>query len=108
MTQKLQTIKKHPSFGTATRPRVCVSRSNQGIVAQVIDDEKGTTLFSGSTLTISDKKTPVEKAKMLGLTLANTAKDKKITSMVYDRNGIRYHGRVKAVAEGIREGGIKL
>jgi len=108
MIEKLQIIKKNLSFGTTIRPRVCVTRSNRGIVAQVIDDEKGITLFSDSTAGISEKKTPVEKSKMLGINIAKLAKEKKISALVFDRNGVRYHGRIKAVAEGIREGGIKL
>ena len=94
--------------GSTSRPRVSVFRSNYAISAQIIDDSKGITVFSNSTKKLSEKGKPTELAKLLGLEIAKIAKAKKITEMVFDRNGMRYHGRVKSLADGIREGGIKL
>jgi len=90
------------------RLRAVVSRSNTAIYLQVVDDQEGKIIFAGSTKKIETKVSPTEKAKLLGLNIATLAKEKKIASLVFDRNGLRYHGRVKAVAEGIREGGIKI
>ncbi len=100
--------KNNPLFGTAKRPRVSIFRSNNAVYVQVIDDETGHTLVASSTKSIKEKIKPVEKAKALGITIAKSAKEAKIAELVFDRNGYRYHGRVKAVADGIREGGIKL
>jgi len=96
--------------GTAQRPRLSVFRSNTGIFAQLIDDEKNVTLVSASTKE-ADKKGKVNKteaALALGKLIAQKAKDKKIETVVFDRGGNRYHGRVKAVAEGAREGGLEF
>ena len=95
-------------FGTAKRPRVCVSRSNIGMLAQVIDDSAGKTIFAISTKMIKERLVPIEKSKALGILIAKTAKENKITEMIFDRNNLRYHGRVQALADGIREGGIKI
>jgi large subunit ribosomal protein L18 len=99
-------------IGTDSRPRICVFRSNKHIYAQVISDEQGKTLAAVSTLsepTPSDKKAKgVEAAKLVGLALAKVCKEKNITEVVFDRNGFLYHGRVKAVADGAREGGLKF
>jgi large subunit ribosomal protein L18 len=100
-------------LGTDARPRVCVFRSNRHIYAQVISDDKGTTLASVSTLSsgladrVSDRK-GVEAAKEVGLSLAKACKEKSITRVVFDRNGFLFHGRVKAVADGAREGGLEF
>ena len=98
-------------LGTDARPRVCVFRSNKHIYAQVISDNQGKTLASVSTLSeaLADaaKQTKgVETAKQVGLALARVCKEKNITKVVFDRNGFLYHGRVKAVADGAREGGL--
>jgi large subunit ribosomal protein L18 len=90
------------------KPRVTVFRSNKYIFAQVIDDIKNVTLIGISEKNIKVKGTKSERAKALGLVLAEKAKAKKITSIVFDRGSYAYHGRVKNVAEGLREGGIKL
>ena len=91
-----------------TRLRISIFRSNKFIQAAFIDDEKNVTIFSMSTKKIDSKAKPVEKATLLGKALAEIAKEKKISEIVYDRNGYRYHGQVKALADGLREGGLKF
>jgi len=96
-------------IGTTLRPRLNVFRSNKGMYLQLIDDSKGVTIASASISEIKDdKKTKTEAAKELGLLIAKKAADKKIDAVVFDRGGLRYHGRVKAAAEGAREGGLKF
>ncbi|MEK7510470.1 MAG: 50S ribosomal protein L18 [Patescibacteria group bacterium] len=91
--------------GTSGRPRLMVFRSNKHLWVQLVDDENGSTLASVSDLKMKrDKK--MEIAKTLGLEIAKTAKAKNITKVVFDRGGYKYHGNVKAVAEGAREGGL--
>lgn len=97
--------------GTAERPRISVFRSNKEIYAQIIDDSKGITLLSASSRekalsSISGTKTEV--ATAVGKALAEKATKAGIESVVFDRNGYLYHGRVKALAEGAREGGLKF
>ena len=95
--------------GTAERPRLVVFRSLNHHYAQLIDDQKGVTLASASD--VKEKKNEGkrgERAKKVGLQLAELAKEKKITTCVFDRNGYKYHGRVQAIAEGAREGGLKF
>lgn len=95
--------------GTAEIPRLNVFKSSRHIYAQLIDDTKGVTLFSSSSLKLKEQKgTPVEKAKALGEELAKKAVAKKTSKVVFDRGGFIYHGRVKAVAEGAREKGLKF
>ncbi len=97
--------------GAAARPRLVVSRSARHIVAQLVDDTAGRTLVSASTLDGSlrgadgDK---TAKARRVGKLLAERAVDAGITSAVFDRGGYRYHGRVAALADGAREGGLAL
>ena len=96
--------------GTAERPRLDVFRSAKHIYAQIIDDEAGVTLVSASTM---DKDFEgfggnIEAAKKVGLKIAEKALAKGIEEVVYDRGGFVYHGRVKALADGAREGGLKL
>jgi large subunit ribosomal protein L18 len=93
--------------GTEKRPRLAVFRSLKGIYAQLIDDNKGVVLASASSLK-SKKAKGVEGAKETGLELAKLAKAKKITSCLFDRGGYIYHGRVKALADGAREGGLQF
>lgn len=93
--------------GTATKPRLAVFRSNKYIYAQLIDDTSNKTMFSASDLGISGK-TKTERAKAVGAKIAKSAKDKKITDAVFDRGGFLFAGRVKALAEGAREGGLKF
>ena len=93
--------------GTAERPRLVVYRSNTATYAQLIDDTNGKTLIGVSD--IKEKKgKKLERAKKVGTDLAKKAKEAKITSCVFDRNGLKYHGRVKAVADGAREGGLNF
>lgn len=94
--------------GTATKPRLVVFRSLKNISAQLIDDVASKTLFSSSTLKDKKKSATIATAKEVGLELAKIAQEKKIKSCVFDRNGYKFHGKVKAVAEGAREGGLKL
>jgi large subunit ribosomal protein L18 len=95
--------------GTAARPRIAVFRSNRGIFAQLIDDERGHTLASVSWVEsdLRDLK-PAEQAAQGGKLLAQRAKDAGIERAVFDRGGYQYHGRVKAFAEGVREGGLAV
>ena len=95
--------------GTAERPRLSVFRSNRGVFAQLIDDDAGKTVASVSW-TEGDLKSldRMEQAKRAGETLAKRASEAKVDACVFDRGGYRYHGRVKALAEGAREGGLKF
>lgn len=95
-------------LGTTKKPRVIVFRSNKGVTASFIDDAKNITIFSATSLKIKEGKTKTEKAKALGLNLGSVAKGKKITEIVFDRNRYIYHGQVKALAEGLRESGLKF
>lgn len=117
-------IRKHLS-GSDARPRLSVFRSGKFTYGQVISDETGATLASGSTreAAVMEAVSRIEKegmhsdkvstkstiaAKALGLILAERLKEKSIENLVFDRNGYLYHGRVQAVADGIREGGLKF
>jgi large subunit ribosomal protein L18 len=95
--------------GTAERPRVSVFRSNRGIFAQLVDDDSGRTLASVSW-TEADLRSlkPMEQATRAGGLLAERAKAAGVETAVFDRGGYQYHGRVKALAEGAREGGLTL
>ncbi len=101
--------------GTAVCPRLSVFRSNRGIYAQLINDEIGQTLVAVSAQEIKDKSLPIGQAGKkidasfeLGKLIAGKAVKKGITKVVFDRNGYKYHGRVKALADGAREGGLKF
>jgi large subunit ribosomal protein L18 len=100
--------------GTPDIPRVSVFRSLNQVYAQIIDDTNGNTLVSESSLSkdlakdISKVSGKVEKSKIVGLSLAKKAIAKGISSVVFDRNGYKYHGRIKAIADGAREGGLKF
>jgi large subunit ribosomal protein L18 len=95
--------------GTAERPRLVVFRSNRGIEAQLIDDVAGKTLAASSSLGLkSFKGNKVDQAAEVGKSLAAAAKSAKIESAVFDRGGYLYHGRVKALADAAREGGLKF
>ena len=103
-------IRKNLS-GTAERPRLNVFRSNANITAQIIDDEKGVTLVSASTLEKELKIANggnVEAAKVIGAEIAKRAKKAKINKVVFDRGGYLYHGRVAALAEAARENGLEF
>ena len=92
--------------GTAERPRLTVFKSNKAIYAQLIDDVLAITLASASDISLTDKMSKVERAKSVGAKLAAEAKKKNITTVVFDRGGFSYRGRVAALAEGAREGGL--
>ncbi len=98
--------------GSAERPRLCVFRSLKHTYAQLVDDLEGKTLLSVSTLALDGKKLNnggnVEAAKRVGKLIASQAKERGIESVVFDRGGYIYHGRVKAVAEAAREAGLKF
>lgn len=94
--------------GTSERPRLTVFRSNKQIYAQVIDDTEGKTLASASSLKITDKLPKKEIAAKVGALIAENAKDAGIQSVVFDRNGYLYHGRVKELADAARQGGLKF
>jgi large subunit ribosomal protein L18 len=99
--------------GTSEHPRLCVSRSLKNIFAQLIDDSAGQTLVSASTLSKEVReslrgKPGIEASKAVGALLAERAKAKGIETVKFDRGGFLYHGRVKALAEGAREGGLKF
>ncbi len=96
--------------GTAERPRLSVFRSNKEVYAQLIDDIAGTTLASASSRDKAFAKTgtKIEQSKAVGLALATKAKEQGIAVVVFDRNGYLYHGRVKSLAEGAREGGLQF
>ena len=95
--------------GTKERPRLSVFRSNKGLFVQVIDDVNGTTLASASTKELGEKaKLNQENSKNVGKKIAEKALASGIQSIVFDRNGYLYHGNVKALAEGAREGGLKF
>jgi large subunit ribosomal protein L18 len=98
---------RHKISGTATRPRLSVYRSNKFVYAQLIDDETNKTLASVDSRK-ETKGTAVEKAKVIGAEIAKKASALKITEVVFDRGGFRYQGIVANVAEGAREGGLKL
>lgn len=96
--------------GSTERPRLSVYRSNKGIYAQVIDDSNGKTLVSASSLSkdFDGSGNKVEQSKAIGKTIAEKALAAGIETVVFDRNGYLYHGRVKSLAEGAREGGLKF
>ena len=99
---------------TAMHPRLVVYRSNKNIYGQLIDDSNCVTIVSSSTIDkeLKDKILKVEgkikKSKLVGMSLGQKLKDKKIKKIIFDRNGYKYHGRVKALAEGVRESGINF
>ncbi len=93
--------------GTESTPRLCVYRSNKAIYAQIIDDTKGSTLVATSSKGISTG-TKVEIAKEVGKQIAEKATANGIENVKFDRNGYLYHGRIKNLAEGAREGGLKF
>lgn len=94
--------------GTLLRPRLNVFRSNKAIYCQLIDDLKGHTLAYSSSTGVGATGTKTEIAKAVGLDLAQKAKDLNISTVIFDRAGYLYHGRVKALADGAREGGLQF
>ena len=106
-------IKRHRKIrqtlsGTESTPRLCVFRSNTPIYAQLIDDVKGVTLASSSSLELKLKNNNLEAAAAVGKDIAEKAKKAKIKTVVFDRGGYLYHGRVKALADAARENGLEF
>jgi large subunit ribosomal protein L18 len=107
--QRRQRKVRSKVVGTAERPRLSVYRSNRGVFAQLIDDERGHTVAAVNwTEPQLRSLKPMERAKKAGEVLAGRARDAGLESCVFDRGGYRYHGRVKALADGAREGGLKF
>lgn len=100
--------------GTAERPRLTVAKSLKNIFVQIVDDEKAVTLVAAASNSknvvakLKDDMTKVDVARAVGEVLAAEAKEKGIEAVVFDRNQFRYHGRIKAVADGARAGGLKF
>lgn len=94
-------------FGSAKKPRFSVFKSLTAVYAQLIDDEKGLTLVEGNTKKLKAKN-DLKGAELLGKDMAKKALGKKISEVVFDRGGYKYHGKVKALADGAREGGLKF
>jgi len=109
---KMRTLRTRSKiFGTDSRPRLSVFRSNKYLYGHIINDESGKTLVAVSLKSLSAderKGAKTEISRRLGLAIANEAKNKKITTVVFDRRGYAYHGRVQAFADGAREGGLQF
>ena len=109
--QKIRYRIRKKISGAASKPRLSVFRSNTDIYAQLIDDNNGVTLAAASSRQkdiLAQKAPKIEKSKLVGSAIASKAKELGITTVTFDRGGYIYHGRVKAVAEGAREGGLKF
>jgi large subunit ribosomal protein L18 len=112
--QRSKTSIRKKVHGTPDKPRLSVYRSLNHIYTQLVDDTSGKILSSASTLSkeiqseLKNAKSKVDKSKIVGTLIAKKATEKNIASVVFDRSGYRYHGRVQAVAEGAREGGLKF
>ncbi len=112
--EKIKIRVRKKIYGTTNKPRLSVYRSLNQIYAQIIDDDNGRTIASASSLSkeivdqIKSAKGKIEKSKIVGNLIAKIALENKITEVVFDRNGFRYHGRIKALADAAREGGLKL
>ncbi len=111
-TKNLKRVRRHKKirstiFGTADVPRLSVFKSNMIVYAQLIDDAAGKTIASSNTKKVKGK-TMVEKAKEVGKNVAEQAVGKKVKKVVFDRGGFVYIGRIKAVADGAREGGLQF
>jgi large subunit ribosomal protein L18 len=106
LTKKIRIRKKVK--GSDERPRLCVYRSAKHMYAQLINDDTGATILTSSSLDVKADKSGKELAKLVGADLAKKALAKNIKDVVFDRNGFIYHGRVQALAEGAREGGLNF
>jgi large subunit ribosomal protein L18 len=109
--QKIRYRIRKKVTGVAGKPRLSVFRSNTEIYAQIINDESGVTIAAASSKEkdiVAQKVTKTEKSKLVGSALAKKATALGVTSVVFDRSGYIYHGRIKAVAEGAREGGLQF
>ena len=94
--------------GTPDRPRLAIYRSNKSIYCQLVDDLNGVTLASSSSAQLGATGNKVDQAKLVGTSIAEKAKAANIDNVVFDRGGYLYHGRVKSLAEGAREGGLQF
>ena len=118
LEKKVKRIRRHKRVrakvsGTGKRPRLCVFKSQKHIYGQLIDDDKGKTLAQASDLELAVLKKSEKQGKMnialeVGKLIAGKAKDLKIEKVVFDRGGYKFHGKIKSLAEGAREGGLKL
>lgn len=108
-TQRQTRIRKK-IYKTSDRPRLSVSRSNRYVFAQIIDKKGNAVVGLSEKAVVTDKKktTPIDRARQLGAAIAKAAIEKKIKEVVFDKGSYAYHGRVKAVAEGAREGGLSF
>jgi large subunit ribosomal protein L18 len=109
--QKIRYRIRKRIIGSAQKPRLCVFRSNRDIYVQVIDDLNGVTLVSASSKQAdiaAQKVNKVEKSKLVGSVIAKKSIELSIKNVVFDRSGYLYHGRVKALADGAREGGLEF
>jgi len=108
--QRRQVRVRAKIFGTKNKPRLSVFKSNKYIFAQIINDEIGKTIvgISEKELNVKEKSNKTQRAKELGVILAKKAIGKKIKTVAFDRGSYLYHGRIKALAEGAREGGLKF
>lgn len=112
--EKIKARVRKKIYGTTDKPRLSVYRSLNQIYAQIIDDDNGKTIVSASSLSkeiseqLKSAKGKIEKSKIVGNLIAKIAIENKITEVVFDRNGFRYHGRIKALADAAREGGLKF
>ena len=104
--QKDRAHRSHVKARVSGKPRLIVYRSNKAIYAQIFDDASGKALAGTSSL--KSKKSGMEAASEVGKTIAELGGKKKVTEVVFDRNGYRYHGRVKALADAAREAGLKF
>lgn len=109
---KARQVRRHARIrskvsGSEARPRLSVYKSTTGVYAQVIDDEKGVTLCATDSRK-SKAKTPLDRAKEVGATIAKLAQDKKVKEVVFDRGGYEYKGKIQVIAEAAREGGLKF
>ncbi|RIH84144.1 50S ribosomal protein L18 [Meiothermus luteus] len=107
-TEERRRFRVRNAVKASGRPRLSVYRSLQHIYAQIIDDSQGRTLAAASSLSLKLSGNKTEVAKKVGLAIAEAAKAKGITKVVFDRGAYKYHGRVKALAEGAREGGLEF
>lgn len=107
--QRIHASIRETLLGTSVRPRLSVYRSNKHIYAQLIDDLEGHTLASASSLEDEvDGESPTEESRTVGELIAERAQEEGIDKVVFDRSGYKYHGRVEALAEGAREGGLQF
>ncbi len=112
--KRIRKRRKKRIFGTSERPRLVVFRSLKNIYGQIVDDSQQKTLLGASSLSkeiqaeVEKAKSRVEVSRLVGRLIAEKAKQKNITKVVFDRNGYAYHGNVKALAEGAREGGLEF